>query len=372
MRKFIALLVVFLAAAVVVSLPCPALAAGWKTGTAKEKVTPQDPLWMAGYAARTHPASGVLNDLWAKALVLEDERGVRAAIISLDLIGIGPDVARPICAELEAKHRLPRANVVIFCSHTHSGPVVGRAARTMHYDQVDDAQRQLIDRYAASLRQSVVEMVARAIDGLRESQLSWGTGKASFAVNRRNNKEAEAPRLREAGQLLGPIDHDVPVLAIRDSSGALTAVLYGYACHATVLGDYEWSSDYPGFAQSELEAEHTGCTALFFAGCGGDQNPLPRRKVDYARQYGRDLAKAVDDVLKGPMEPLTATLQTAYVEVPLELAKIPTRDELEKDAQSTDRFISVRARVCLDRLRSGESIPSTYPYPIQACASVRN
>ena len=44
----------------------------WKAGAASVMITPEESMWMAGYGARTRPASGLLNDLHAKALVLED------------------------------------------------------------------------------------------------------------------------------------------------------------------------------------------------------------------------------------------------------------------------------------------------------------
>ena len=54
----------------------------------------------------------------------------------------------------------------------------------------------------------------------------------------------------------GPVDQDVPVLAIHGANGALRAVLVGYACHATVLNFYQISGDWPGFAQEAIEKAH--------------------------------------------------------------------------------------------------------------------
>src|SRR5262249_55991368 len=126
--------------------------------------------------------------------------------------------------------------------------------------------------------------------------VGWGNGKGALAVNRRNSKEAEVPQLRSAGQLKGPVDHDLPVLSVRDAQGHLQAIVCGYACHATVLSSYQWCGDYPGFAQLELEKSHPGAVALFWAGCGGDQNPLPRRSVARAQAYGRQLAEGVEAI----------------------------------------------------------------------------
>ena len=292
----------------------------WKAGTARQKITPHELMWMAGYGSRNHPATGFLNDLWVKALVLEDMHGnCGVAIVTLDLVGIGRDVADPVLAELAARYRLARSNVALCCSHTHSGPVVGRNLHTLHYDLVDAEQQQKIDRYATELKQSVIDVVGRAVAALAPCEVSYGAGTADFAVNRRTNKEPDVPALRAAGQLKGPEDHEVPVLRVIDARGTPVAVLFGYACHATVLDGYDWSSDYPGFAQTELESRYPRCTALFVAGCGADQNPLPRRKVELAREYGRDLAQAVRNVLDTTMKPLSGpfAIRSAVVELPL-------------------------------------------------------
>src|SRR5262249_27911609 len=156
-----------------------------------------------------------------------------------------------------------------------------------------------------------------------------------FAVNRRNNKEADVPKLRELGQLKGPVDHTVPVLAVRELQGRLQAIVYGYACHATVLDGYDWSGDYPGFTQSVLEKIHPQAIAFFWAGCGADQNPVPRRKAALAEEYGSQLAESVEAVLKAPMKPILGKLSTVYTEISLPFADLPSRDQLLTDSASS-------------------------------------
>ena len=68
----------------------------------------------------------------------------------------------------------------------------------MQYDIVGEREKEMIDRYAQGLKGSVIEVVGRAIDALGPCRLSYGNGKATFAVNRRNNKEPDVPRLRRA------------------------------------------------------------------------------------------------------------------------------------------------------------------------------
>lgn len=336
--------------------------ATWRAGVARANITPQQPMWMSGYASRDRPAEGKLTDLWAKALVLEDSDGRRAMIITLDLVGIGAELSNAIRDELQSEYALTRDQVALNCSHTHTGPVVANNLRPMYF--FDNEQDQLVAEYTEQLQSAVVRVAGEALANLQPASITYGQGRATFAVNRRNNREADVPKLREQNALVGPTDHDVPVLHVADADGHTTAILFGYACHATVLSSYEWSGDYPGFAQIDLEAKHPGAIALFWAGCGADQNPLPRRSVELAKDYGRQLAKAVDKVLAEDMTPLTGALRTEYVEVDLPFDTLPTREELEEQTQSDNRYYVSRAKMLLARLDAGEKLSPTYPYPI--------
>src|SRR5207245_8935742 len=132
---------------------------------------------------------------------------------------------------------------------------------TMYF--LDEANTKLVADYAANLERMLVALAGDALQALAPARIAWGGGHTTFAVNRRNNKEADVPKLRELGRLQGPVDHDVPVLSVRHPDGTLRAVVFGYACHATVLSFYQWSGDYPGFAQLALEKAIPGATALF-------------------------------------------------------------------------------------------------------------
>ncbi|MBI3865790.1 MAG: neutral/alkaline non-lysosomal ceramidase N-terminal domain-containing protein [Planctomycetia bacterium] len=351
-------------AAVCLFAASDARAGDWQAGVATTKITPQRPMWMSGYASRTHPADGVTTELWAKALVLEDDEGLRAALITLDLVGIDRDFSQAVCAALKEKYKLERRQVALCTSHTHSGPVVGRVLLSMY--SFDDEQRQLVADYTADLENKLVALVGEAIANLSPARIAWSNGHSTIAVNRRNNREPEVPQVREQGLLKGPVDHEVPVLSVRRLDGKLAAIVFGYACHATVVDFYQWSGDYPGFAQIELEKSHPGAVALFFAGCGGDQNPLPRRTVEYAQEYGRSLARSVDAVLAGVMKRVEGGLVTRYVEVPLALDTLPSRDAIAKQLESTNKYEVSRAKLLLKQIDGGRPLSPTYPYPLQA------
>ena len=350
---------------VALALAAPLVAAepGWKAGFGTANITPPKPMWMSGYGARTAPADGKETDLWAKAAVFEAADGRRLVLVTLDLVGIDRATATAIAGPVLEKYKLPREAVVLSVSHTHCGPVVGKNLRAMYF--FDDAQAKLVDEYTDALPALVLKAVDAAAAALAPVTLSWGSGTAGFAVNRRENKEADVPALREKGLLKGPTDHAVPVLAARDAKGTLKGVVFGYACHATTLSFQKWCGDYPGFAALELEVAHPGATAMFFAGCGADQNPLPRRTVELAKGYGKHLAAAVEAVLAKPMAPLAPEFAATYREIDLPLNDVPTREAFIKDAASENKYVASRAKMWLKTLDAGGEVPATYPFPVQ-------
>src|SRR5438270_3888725 len=167
---------------------------GWKAGAAKVNITPTVRMWMSGYAARTKPAEGKLTDLWAKALVLEDPTGRRGVLVTMDLVGIDRPLSQEVCASIQKAHGIPRAAIILSVSHTHCGPVVGSNLGVMF--DLDTTQQALVREYTTTLRRKLIDVVGVAFTKLEPVKLTWGIGRATFAVNRRNNVEKEVPQTR--------------------------------------------------------------------------------------------------------------------------------------------------------------------------------
>src|SRR5690242_4778428 len=115
--------------------------AAWQVGTAKVAITPKRPMWMSGYAARTKPSDGAVHDLWAKALAIKDPSGRAVLLVSLDLVGIDRALSNRIRDALQSRHGLGRDRIVLACSHTHCGPVVGTNLLTMYKIDADERRR---------------------------------------------------------------------------------------------------------------------------------------------------------------------------------------------------------------------------------------
>jgi hypothetical protein len=96
----------------------------WKAGAAAVKITPEKMMWMAGYAARKKPAEGVAQDLFAKALVVEDAKGQRLVIVTFDLVGIPRLLRDQLAVELASAHQVRPEWLLLNASHTHCGPEI--------------------------------------------------------------------------------------------------------------------------------------------------------------------------------------------------------------------------------------------------------
>lgn len=334
-------------------------AQNWKAGSAKVVITPQKPLWMAGYGSRNHVSEGVLTDLKAKALALEDSNGNKVVLITADLLGFPKKVSDRIRDGIEAKYGLKRSQIILNGSHTHSGPVLADALTDIY--PFNEQQKEDIKKYSDELVEKLINLAGKALKSMAPSQVYAQNGITRFQVNRRNNTEKLLTPLTE---LKGPNDYSVPVLKVTDKSGKLKTVVFGYACHATVLDIYKFSGDYPGFAQLEVEKLHPGVNAMFFQGAGADQNPLPRRTITLAKQYGKELAAAVDRVLNEDMKKLEPSISTAYNEIGLTFANLPTKEDLTKVMETSKGWEKNWASNQLSLLQNGKQLTS-YPYPVQ-------
>lgn len=330
----------------------PVRAGTVKAGLGRVLITPALPMWLSGYANRDLPAAGVVHDLWAKALAIEDAQGMRVVIVTTDILGLSHEIAEEVAKEVKIKYGLDRKQLLLNSSHTHSGPMIWPCVEMIY--EFNTEEQDIVSRYGQELARNIVKAIDTAIAGMKPALLFTGHGEADFAINRRN---ALFPK--------GPIDHDVPVLKLLSPDGGLRAILFGYACHNTtnVETNYLFNGDYAGFAQIELERLHPGVQAMFLMGCGGDQNPYPRGTMDFARQHGKELADAVQKVLMGKMTTVTGPLRAAYTVIDLPFRPFDPAI-YRKDIVGTNRFFQRRAKLMLEAYNKGWNV-SRLPYPVQ-------
>jgi len=337
----------------------------WRVGLARATITPEEPIAMSGYGPRV--SEGVLDDLHAKAVVLEDGHRQRALLVTADLLFFRAPFAKALCQEIMAKTGLSRREIQLTASHTHAGPVFG--VRDPDRFELTDPQRQVVDAYTKKLQTRLVELAVAAIADLRPARLSWGVGRAGdFVMNRRLIDEHG--KCRGMGpNPKGPVDRDVPVLRVDGPDGRLRALVFGCACHCVTLDgkNRKISGDYAGHAQRHIEEQHPGVQAMFVSGCGADANTDPRcgpNQEELVRRHGETLGREVCRVAAGPLGPIRGPLrvQLEWTDLPLEHS-LP-REQLEKMAKTGAYWHARNAKGMLAVLDRGEPLPQHYRAPI--------
>lgn len=331
----------------------------WQAGVSSVKITPEGPAWMAGYASRDKPSDGVEHDLFAKSLVVRDRSGQTLVMVTLDLISVPGPLRKHVEEKLKQSQGLEPANLVMNCSHTHCGPEIRTTGTAL--SGLDPERRAKAIAYVETLQTRILSSIDAAFVKIAPAQLSFQKARAGFAMNRRLPTDTG---YRNSPNPDGRVDHEVPVLRVEDADGKIKAIVFGYACHNTTLGIYQINGDYAGYAQHYLEEAHPGTVAMFMMGCGGDQNPYPRRTLELAKQHGRTLATAVEAALETPKRPIAGSLKMAFETVNLEYADAPTRAQLMEQAQSNNQYDRKYAERLLKEIDAGTLITS-YPAPVQ-------
>jgi len=344
------------------ALSMHAAAGAWQAGVARADITPAESVPLAGYGGRTRMSRRVEHGLWLKALALRDGTGAVAVLVTADLVGLSEAMVGVIAKNAAEKHGVPRERLILNTSHNHSCPVT--ADVLWLYYELAPAEAAARDRYTAMVYAKYDEVIGAALAALAPAELSFGQGLAGFAVNRRRSR---GPATRA---LDGPVDHDVPVLAVR-SGGSLKGIVFGYSCHTTAMGSESISGDYAGFAQIAVERAFPEAVAMFVQNCGADANPLPRIRgredeaTALTAAYGSILAEAVRQVLDGAMTPLDGPLRAAMGETALPLEPGPPLDELQR---RTPALTGIARRAFEHFSRQYETLgdpPGRVNYPVQ-------
>ena len=95
-----------------------------KVGVGETIITAPIGTAMAGYA-RTKPSDGVHDELHARSLVIEGADGTTVVFMTLAIVNISRNLFDQIRNGVNKETGIPVENIMLSCTHTHSGPEVG-------------------------------------------------------------------------------------------------------------------------------------------------------------------------------------------------------------------------------------------------------
>lgn len=342
-----------------VGLTCAAAGADvppdvYQVGVAQVDITPDYPIRLNGFGFRRDESEGVTQRIWAKALAVSQGSDPPLVLLAIDNLGVRMTMVDEVAARLDKELGIPRERVALTFSHSHTTPKVNGASDNIFSTPIPPAHQEHIDRYTKELAEALHKVATQAVQNRRPARLAWAVGSVDIAKNRRTPG--------------GPVDHDLPLLVVRDLDGKIQAICISYACHCVTLSHNKISGDWAGYAQEAIEQRFPGAVALFSAGAGSDSNPssgVVRDRVDVATAQGAQIADEVARLLQQPLRPVTGRLAARLQRLDLALNELPTReqwDEMVKNGGPT----GYNAQTQLARLDRGEKLPTAIAYPIQS------
>lgn len=287
-----------LALAMCLFAPLATRAAELRLGTAAVNINPPPGTPLAGYYYE-RPCDGVLDDLFAKAAVLDDGT-TRVAWVVCDLVTLPRHLVQEARRRISERAAVPGSNVLIAATHSHTGPVL---IRDSALDAVTGAESPLCRQYNAELPERIARAVAEAAARLTPARVAFARETESrIAFNRRywmkdgsvgwNPGKLNPNILRPAG----PVDPEVGVVYFESLEGRPLLTFVNYALHPDTTGGTRASADFPGaLARRLAEVKGPDMLTIFANGACGDVNHIDVRWA--ARQSGPEEAARIGTIL---------------------------------------------------------------------------
>jgi len=272
-------------------------------------ITPPVGMALGGYMGRDHGAEGIMDDLFAKVLVLSDG-SKKAVLVTTDVAALDYNLTKLVRDIVQRNTDIKGENVMITASHTHSGPNACRRENNYAWMNIGDSE--VNSAYYTMLCQNIANAVIWANNNLEE--VSIGTGRGCLLGIGSNRQDPSKP-----------FDSEVYVLRVDNKDHEPIAVVVNYACHPTVLSEsnYFISGDFPSYMMRGISKLYPKCEAMFVQGAAGNISSRYNRRgsgFDEARRMGEMLAGEVIKVMNNVT--MVDEIDIKIFDMPL---KIPVR-----------------------------------------------
>jgi neutral ceramidase len=325
-----------------------------RAAAGKVDITPPPGELLWGFESRTTPATGTLDPLYARVLLLEAGTQ-RLALVTLDLgRSFGPAAIQQVRESVRKSSGI--TCLLMSASHTHGAPVVQdfykngtpaweRAALTGIERAIEDASKHLV-----------------------EARIGTGTGSVYIGHNRLKVKADGSVSWfeRNTTQIpTAPVDPTVTVVRVDRMDGSPLAVLVNYACHPVVFGgdNLQYTADFPAVTNRVVEAAMgAGVTSLYLQGAPGDINPyhaVTRIEEDAAKMREWTGARLGNEVVRVAKEIHTEASPSASINAVEEPFTFRLRWNLAQFQDALLKFLGEQGRDIYGAPTSAEFSVST-------------
>jgi len=273
---------------------------------------------MAGYLNARY-VSGVHDPLFARALALTDGQ-TSALVISFDLIGLADADVAAIRKAVAERVPVDEQRIILFCTHTHTGPAL-----------VDSFETPRGDEYARALPEKAARAAETAWHDLAEAEVSFAQKEVPGVAFQRRYFMKDGTVRTNPGKMnpdiVGPQRHirtPITLIGFERDKTRLPIVVASFPCHADVVGGTEASADYPGRVCDHITHEFPGHPeTLFLRAPAGDINHLnvfdasPQSGYEYSKYMARAITEQAVQAWRERV-PAPGPLATACVAITLE------------------------------------------------------
>lgn len=259
-----------------------------RAGTALADITPPQGLELAGYPHYPRNNTGAHDPLYAACMYLEND-GQEVAMVTLDLLFFSKKHVQEVRRRVEAACGIKGSNIMISCSHTHSGPWASGRLDIESLEAGKEQPKEYVEFLIANITSIICEAKTNAFAASFAATTTLCGAESGIGGNRR------LPG--------GPHDPLVSVMAVKDAQDVIRGVFVNYTLHPTFI--HEWSTvctaDYPCYIRAQIADVAPEAVFGFAQGCSGNQSSRYYRQgesYDEAERVGRTLGKAAWNALQ--------------------------------------------------------------------------
>lgn len=285
-----------------------------QVGAVEVDITPPVGVALAGYGARTKNSTGIHDPLKVQALFIQSGAN-KLLLFTCDLIGIELSITAQIRQEIAQELDISPSNILISCSHTHSGPQGFLPNEPLHLSLKDEELVKITQR-------KLLGAAIWAVSKKEPASLFFGDQQLTGIGKNRNNPDE------------GPQDTQLSVLRFINRHGDPIAVLFNYGCHPTVMGHDNLliTADFPGAARQGLKAHFPNCVFMFANGaCGDVSTRFTRREQSFAEveRHGLLLAGGVLEAMMKSEQVEVERVGAECVDVQFPQRDLPSPEEID-------------------------------------------
>lgn len=276
--------------------------ASFSIGYGQVDISPTGSVSLTGFGdAAERYSTHVTERLYATVIAMRDAEGDTVVVVSYDLINPKENWSTPLREELAKQTGLPMSNIMLHCSHTHSGPDIAN-----------------MPAYQIEVRTKTIEAVKAAIEDIAPATVSGNYTRVEEMLNCvRHYLINDGTYMGEGvgafkSQVIGHTEMPDNLLqAIRFTrEGKKDIVMMNWQAH--YLGsklDYNAvTADYQGVARTTVE-QALDCHSIFITGASGNLNSWSQIDNEMEFQYHTDLGKFLGEKvieLNNDLKPLNA------------------------------------------------------------------